>query len=144
MGLEPGGIGALLLLGDASEVEIRPQTPILQGPDLIEERRDDAASEIADRGFGHCEVLHRDAKENRGSAGVVFADAECDMRDLGPERRLGLIDRLLQRALMYETSRDVRHLAIICRRRQSVVRSFSSIPALERLANDLESGYRTG
>lgn len=117
MRLEPIGIGALLLLGDASEVEIRPQAPILQGPNLIEERGGGATSEIADRGFGHGEVLHRDAKENRGSAGVVFADAECDMPDLGPQRRFGLIDRLLQRALMYETNR-VRHLPIVCHRAQ--------------------------
>lgn len=116
MRLEPVRIGALLLLRGASEVEIRPQTPILQGPDLIEQQGGDATSGIADGGFGHGEILHRDAKENRGSASVVFAYAVCDMPDLGPQSQFGFIDRLLESVLMYEADRNVRHFSIIFNR----------------------------
>jgi hypothetical protein len=67
--LFPLRIFAVLLLGLAAKTEVRMQAPVLDGPDLIEQSRGNAAGYLGKSIFPDRGIGKDDAKENGSLSG---------------------------------------------------------------------------
>jgi len=89
--LYPVRITAAVLFGLTSEVEIRPQAPVLDGLNGVEKSCRDSTRQVGDRLLAYIRIGQQDAEEKRGFAGRIWSQTVRDMNDLRPQmlRSLG-------------------------------------------------------
>jgi hypothetical protein len=83
--LNPVGITAAVLFGLASEIEIRPEAPIVDGLNSVEKSGPDATRQVRDRVLVYILISQQDAKEKRRLTCRIGSQTVRDMNHLRPE-----------------------------------------------------------